>query len=268
MTYPPQQPPQGDPFGQQPGRPGEQGDWGQQQQPGSGQQPGQQPGQPGQPPGQQGPQPGQHPGPGPQPGQPGQPGGQPGQFPGGQPGQFPGGQPDQPGYGQPPGQQFGQPPGGFGQPPGYPPAQKRSALPWILGGVGLLVVIALAIGAFVLLGGSGGNDPRDVAQTVVDEMNKLENANAGTIENQLCNSQKEAFRKEFDDFVNGFKELKAQAGSDFTAKFSLGDVRTEGDTGSFDIIAEASFQGESNKETIPAQLVREDGDWKVCDLQG
>ena len=260
MTYPPQQPPQDDPYGRQSG----QGDWGQQQRPEQqgpqyGQQPGQQPGQQG-----YGQQPGQ-PGYGQQPGQ-----GQPGQY-GQQPGQY---GYDQPGYGQPgqsgqgpqPGQPYGTPPGGFGPPPGYGPPAKRSALPWILGGIGVLVVLTLAVGAFFAFGDQG-NDPQQVAQTVVDEMNKLENANASTIENVLCTGDKETFRQEFDEFVNGFKELKEQAGEGFEATFTLGDVRTEGDTGSFDIIAEASFQGETNKETIPAQLVREDGDWKVCDLQ-
>ena len=265
MTYPPQQPPQGDPYGQQP----RQDDWGQQQpgyrqhdQPGYGQQQGQpgygqQQGQPGY--GQQQGQPGY----GQQQGQPGYGPGQPDYGQPGQPG--PPGQPGQPEYGQDP---YGAP-AGFGQPGGYaqPPAKKKSALPWILGGLGVLVVIALAVAAFLAFGGSG-DDPREVAQTVVDEMNKLENANADTIENLTCNAQKDTFRQDFDDFINGFKELKEQAGDDFTATFTLGDVRTEGDTGTFDIVAEAQFKGETNKETIPGQLVREDGEWKVCDLQG
>jgi hypothetical protein len=251
MNYPPQQPPQGDPYGQRP--PG--GDpYGQQQPPGYGQ-----PGQPG--PGQPG-----QPGPG-QPGygQPGQPGyDQPGP---GQPGQEGGFGPGQ-GYGPQPGQPFDTPPGGFGPPSGYgEPPQKKSRLPWILGIVGVLVVALVVAGAFVFLGG-GGNDPHQVAQTVVDEMNKLENANADTIEAELCSSQKDTFRRQFNDFVSGFKELKAQAGDQFNAKFSLGEVKTEGDKGSFDIIVEATFQGKTNTETIPADLVRENGDWKVCDLQG
>jgi hypothetical protein len=235
MTYPPQQPPQGgDPYGQRP--PG--GDPYGQQQPGYG-------------------QPGQQPGYGPPPGQPGYD-----QPPGPGYDQLPG----QPGYGQPPGQP------GFGQPEpnqhhGYgPPSRKKVPLPWILGIAGVLVVIALAAGAFVFIGG-GGNDPREVAQTVVDEMNK-QDANAATIEGALCNSQKETVRQEFDSFVNGFKVLKAQAGDQFTARFTLGEVKTDGDRGNFDIIIEALIQGETSKETLPAQLTREDGDWKVCALQG
>jgi hypothetical protein len=246
MNYPPQQPPQGDPYGQ--GPPG--GDpHGQRQQPEYGQ-----PGQPGHP--QQG-QPGYgQPGPDQQAGSGyGQPG--PGQQAAYGPGQ---------GYGTQPGQPFdtttGAPPPGYGAPP-----QKKSPLPWILGIVGVLVVIALAVGAFVFLRG-GGNDPHLVAQTVVDEMNKLENANATTIEAELCSSQKDTFRQEFNDFVNGFKELKAQAGDQFSAKFTLGEVKTEGEKGSFDIKVEATFQGKTSTETIPADMVLENGNWKVCDLQG
>src|SRR5262249_3470073 len=137
----------------------------------------------------------------------------------------------------------------------------------ILSIVGVLVVVALAIGAFVFLS-SGGNDPHQVAQTIVDEMNKLENANASTIEAELCSSQKDTFRKEFDDFVSGFKQLKAQAGDQFSAKFTLGDVKTEGDKGTFDIHVEATYQGKTTSETIPADLVLENGDWKVCSLEG
>jgi hypothetical protein len=72
----------------------------------------------------------------------------------------------QPGYGQPYGQQgYGQP--GYGQPygqpgygqPGYgygpPPQKKNKALPWILGGVALLVVLVVAIVLVIALGAGG-----------------------------------------------------------------------------------------------------------------
>ena len=58
----------------------------------------------------------------------------------------------QPGYGQP----YGQP--GYGQ-PGYgygpPPQKKNKALPWILGGVALLVVLVVAIVLVIALGAGG-----------------------------------------------------------------------------------------------------------------
>lgn len=58
-------------------------------------------------------------------------------------GQQPQGQPypQQYGYGQP--QPYYPSPGGFGFPPEEPPRKKRKAWPWVLGGVGLLVVLAV-----------------------------------------------------------------------------------------------------------------------------
>lgn len=94
--------------------------------------------------------------------------GQPPQGPGMPPGGWPQGYPQQGGYGgqplppQPVQQQpiqqpqyapphgYGQPqpyyqsPGGFGFPT-VPPKRKRSALPWILGGAGALVVVAVVL---------------------------------------------------------------------------------------------------------------------------
>jgi hypothetical protein len=68
--------------------------------------------------------------------------------------------PQQPGYGQQygPPQQFPGQPGAYGPPPGQwgPPPKKKSPLPWILGGVGaLVVVIAVVVGLVFALGGSG-----------------------------------------------------------------------------------------------------------------
>jgi hypothetical protein len=134
--------------------------WGQQQ-PGhgsgeqpsyGGQQPYGQPGQYGQPsqPGQHGG--GQHGGGG----YGGQPYGQPGQY-GGQYGQQPYGQPGQPGgqYGQP-GQQWQYPQPGAGyQRPTPPPAKKRSALPWILLVVGVLVIAGVVVGVLAATGTLG-----------------------------------------------------------------------------------------------------------------
>ncbi|MGW7539184.1 hypothetical protein [Amycolatopsis sp. NPDC054798] len=146
MTYPPQQPggygQQPNPYGQQPGgqpqygQP-QQGGWNQGgQQPQSGGFPAPGPGAPGPGGPYQGgyPQQGGSPQYGQQPDQFGQFGQQPGQQPG-QPGQFgqPGGQ-----FGQQPGGQFG----GFGE---EPPKKKKTGL-----------IVGLAIGAVVVLGGATG----------------------------------------------------------------------------------------------------------------
>ncbi|MBB5954119.1 hypothetical protein FHS29_000689 [Saccharothrix tamanrassetensis] len=176
MSVPPQQPgshgPQPGPFGQQPGQPGPQ--------PGYGQQPG---GYPPPPPGfpqggQQ--QPGYGPPPGgfPPPGQPGQPGY--GQQPYGQPGQF-----NQPGYGQP---------GGFGDPYGAP--RKKSPLPWILAGGGVLV-IGVVVVLLLTLGGGGNGTAKDAAESFATAMTNKDYAKLSSL---TCAED----QKEIDDLKKAF----------------------------------------------------------------
>ncbi|MFD9940607.1 DUF2510 domain-containing protein [Nonomuraea sp. NPDC059023] len=90
--------------------------------------------------------------------QPGQYAQQPGQY-GQQPGQY--GQ--QPPYGQQPTAQYGQ----YGQLPGptaygQPPKKSGGPLPWILGGVGVLVVVALiVVAAVVVVNRTGGTTAQE-----------------------------------------------------------------------------------------------------------
>lgn len=117
------------------------------------------------PPGQSGQQGFQGPPPGPPnsgfpaaggPAHPGQPGGG---FPPPPPGQQPPGQ-----FGGPmPGQQPPPYPGGYPPPP--PQGKGKSKLPWILGGVGAVVLIGIAVTLVLVL--SAGSTPRDVADQAV-----------------------------------------------------------------------------------------------------
>ncbi|MFE0145668.1 DUF2510 domain-containing protein [Nonomuraea sp. NPDC059007] len=97
--------------------------------------------------------------------QPGQYAQQPGQF-GQQPGQYaqqPGQYGQQPPYGQQPTAQYGQ----YGQLPGptaygQPPKKSGGPLPWILGGVGVLVVVALiVVAAVVVVNRTGGTTAQE-----------------------------------------------------------------------------------------------------------
>ncbi|GAA3886673.1 hypothetical protein GCM10022243_59340 [Saccharothrix violaceirubra] len=171
MSVPPQQP---GPYGGQPGQYGNQPDpYGSPQGPYDQQPPGQYGGRPG-----YGQQPGGYPPPpqgvpqgGQQPGYGQQSGGYP---PPGQQGY------GQPGYGPPPGGpgqpgqpgQFGQQPyghpGGFGGP--YGPPRKKSPLPWVLGGVGVLAVVVVLVVVFVFNGG-GNSSPKEAADTFVAAFN-------------------------------------------------------------------------------------------------
>jgi hypothetical protein len=262
MSVPPQQPgQQPEPGGWQPGQTG-----GQPGQPG---QFGGQPGQFGGPPGQFGGQPGyggqpggypppppgfppggQQPGYGRQPGgfgQPGQP--YPGQQPYGQPGQF-----NQPGYGQP---------GGFGDPYGAP--RKKSPLPWILGGVGAVVIIGVVVVLLLTLGGGGA---RSTAEAYVAELNKGQDSDSQGVKNLLCKAD-----------VAKIEELESKSGDiptpelegleNIKATHTLGEVTESGDT--------AQAKADVKFENVPAEmegflkdgpytikLVKESGDWKVC----
>src|SRR3954467_5793939 len=159
MSYPPSYPP----YGSDPQQPGGYGDpYGQPQ---YGQQPGQQPqyGSPyGQPP-QSGPPYGQQPGYDPygQPPQSGPPQSGPPQY--GQPQSgAPYGQPGygQPQYGQP---QYGQYPGAGAYPPAPPPKKSRTGLIIGLVGGGLVLLLCLGVGAFLVLPKLAGGDDRTPA---------------------------------------------------------------------------------------------------------
>ncbi|AXX29625.1 hypothetical protein KCV87_08855 [Actinosynnema pretiosum subsp. pretiosum] len=278
MSVPPPPGPQGPPsgpFGQQPGYGQPSGGFPQQpQQPGYGQ-PGQygQPDQYGQQPqsGQFGQQPGQY---GQQPGQPGQFGQQPGY---GQPGQQPGyGQPGQPGqYGQQPGQ-FGQQP--YGQPgqPGFDqyggvPPKKKSPLPWVLGGVGALVVIGVVVTLVMVLGGGGGSSAQEVAERYV----AATNGDGELDEDMLCAADAAKIAELNKQFENMEKpdlgDLPDSPASQMKATNTLGKVTENGDKGTFEVIMKFENVPDIMKEyvkdtTRTMDVVKEDGGWKVCNV--
>lgn len=255
MTYPPQQPgpggpqgpygPQGqpNPYGQQPGVPQGPPQYGQ---------PGQQPydpySQPAQPPYGQPQQPGQ---PGPY-GQPVPGYGQPGEW-----GQQPYGPPPQ---GQPP---YGMPPAGFGQPGGYGvPPGKKSPLPWILAGGGVLVVVAIvAVFLLTLGGGVGGGDARSVAQAYANAINdKKENTSL------YCDAFRQKAEDAADDLPGGMPTEIPEL-PDMTFKASVGEVTESGDTATAKITVDAEFEGQKVSTSHSLELRKESGDWKICDVK-
>ncbi|MGW3467677.1 hypothetical protein ACWDKQ_04230 [Saccharopolyspora sp. NPDC000995] len=223
-----------------------------------------------------------------------------GQQPGGQ---YPpsGGQPQQ-GYGQPGGaypQSGPQPQQGFGQQPPYPPQgggydqpgldapKKKSPLPWILGGVGGLVVIGLVITLILVFASGGAGDPRKVAQQGVDKINSKDFAGLQPL---ACKKDQEDFQKMLDTFEGKsgeFDELKEFGVTDsdiqklidgMKIEMQLGEVKDHGDntatakiTGNVSITADVEIMGQNVADMIPDQpiddefkLVVEDGSWKLC----
>ncbi|MFQ6270461.1 hypothetical protein ACLLO4_28990 [Kutzneria viridogrisea] len=174
--------------------------------------------------------------------------------------------PQQPQFGQ----QFGQP-GGY---PGGPVPGKKSPLPWILGGVGVLVVVALIV-VFVFVkpfGGGTSGSPEDAAQAIVDMYNKQD---ASGIRAATC-------KKLQDDVDNAMKNLdpsKLTASlpaelRNMTLKASLVGVTSVSDS-SADAKVSQHFENVPSKyasmikdRTVTMKMVKESGSWKVCGLSG
>ncbi|TDD07218.1 hypothetical protein E1181_10340 [Saccharopolyspora terrae] len=250
MTYPPQQPPGQGGWGQQPG--------------------GQYPQQPG---GQFPPSGGQQ--------YPQQPGTQPYPQPGGA---YPpsGGQqyPQQPQAGYPQ-----QPyPSPYGQ-PGYggQPRKKKSPLPWVLGGVGGLVVIGVII-ALVLAFTGGPGDPRPVAQQAVESINAKDFT---ALQSVSCKKERAGLQEVIDTMEGkggDVAELKKLGMTDADVKkfvdglsfhATLGNVVDNGDnTASAKVTGEMRATGQimgrdlSQMPPFPLdedfKLVVEGSEWKIC----
>lgn len=224
MSQPPQQP---GPFGQQPGY-GQQPGGGYPQQGGYSQQGGHP---------QSGPIPAQQPGGF---GQTGQPGQQPGQF--GQPGPY-GQQPGQFGQGAPLGQ----------DPYGGRPGGKKSPLPWILAGGGVLV-IGVVVVLIIVLGGDAGSSPKGTAEELVEVIN---DRNVDRVKQIACDSTP----------IKATERL-VQLSQGLSFKASLaGDPKEEGDKATGTINVSFSFQGLQQDVPLPYQLEKKDGKWCVADTK-
>lgn len=239
-----------------------------------------------QPPGPEGPyeqQPGQG-GYGPPPGYQQQgPMGYPGQQPG-QPGQQPGypGQPEQPGQqpGQYPqqGQYSQQPPGQYPQPGQYPPGydpysgqqpQKKSPLPWILGGVGALVVIGGVVAVLLMTLGGGGGSPEQVADDFVTAMNDRD---VDALLELGCddNSTREEGQAALDKLDLANQPGMPPEAQQIQVRFERGAVTESGDTAN----AEVAIKLENVPEQLAPMMpdmngdleMKDDGGWCVSDF--
>ncbi|GAB3293086.1 Rv0361 family membrane protein [Parasphingorhabdus pacifica] len=247
MTYPPQQPDPGGWDQQAAGNPGtEQGPagapqqqpawygnqhtgWGQQQPPGP---PGRfQPGQP--------PPPGQpHPGQPPFAPQPGQQAPEAAQFP--PPPDWGGGE-----FGQ---NSWVQEPGGFAAV--EPPREKKSRLPWVLGIIGVLVLIG-GIGGGVYFFSGGPGEARTVAQNLVDKVNANDFDGLGA---HLCQSNRDDLEGELEMLEPGEFELR------------LGRVSEDGEKASAQLLGSYEMDGVTRQVDQMMGLEVEAGSWKICDL--
>lgn len=172
-------------------------------------------------------------------GYPGQPGQQPGQYPqqGPPPGQYP-----------PPGQ-----PGQY--PPGYDPfggqqPKKKSPLPWILGGVAALVVIAGAAALFVSLLGSNTGTAEGTAEAFVVAFNDRDR---DEITDLVCTETLEQITNNGGDF---FAEIPDGA------SIELDQLEEEETTAT---ARYKRFVDGAPRDPWRIELVKRDDKWEICD---
>lgn len=205
----------------------------------------------------------------------GQPGyGQPsyGQPPYGQPGY---GQPpsDQPAYGQPPSEQpgYGHPQYGqpsysqpsYGQPGGYPPGPggpggsgfgpypappPRNKTPWIIGGVGVLAAVGIAVALILVLGSSSNSSGG--AEAAVDTLLKADvNKDLKTAQNITC----DPLHSQIDQsFVQ-----------DPDKSYTIGKATSNGNTAT---VASTIVDSENTSHNVVFDVHKQNGTWKVCDV--
>ncbi|MBO0841149.1 MAG: hypothetical protein J2O49_10055, partial [Sciscionella sp.] len=179
-------------------------------------------------------------------------------------------QPQQPGFPQSGGFGQQQPGGGYGQQPGaYPTGQfgggfggptppKKSPLPWIITGVGVVVVLLVVLGGGFLwpgwFKGADTSDPKSVAQQLATVINNKDQDGAKKLDcNQSSNAPDEDFKQLGNATVNATLNGDPQvSGSSATAKYNLS--------------VHGTIQGQNiNKDNIPfeAKLKNQNGNWCV-----
>ncbi|WP_327115819.1 hypothetical protein OHB12_02710 [Nocardia sp. NBC_01730] len=190
-----------------------------------------------------------------------------------QPGGFP---PQQPYGAQPPPQPYGAAqqyppqygaPQAYGQPPyppapggHYPPQPGKSggaAVPLILGG-GFVLMVVIGIVAYFLFSGGGipgtSSSPREVAEAFV---NGGENKKDLICKADLAKAE------------GAPKPSSAPTGVpkvDAKSTLKSVDVPEGSDKGTFTVSVSVKVGGRTNNQNVTYDLVKEDGEWKVCGL--
>lgn len=174
--------------------------------------------------------------------------------------------PQQPNPYQQPGPGYGPPPQGhppqYG--PGGPPASGRGGKGLIIGLIVVVVLIGGGAAAYFFLGNGGGgilgtgNDPRSVAEAFVNGRGKSN-------QDILCSADR-----------NKLKQLQGSLGKVPTptnlpkanAKTTLKsvDVPSGADHGTFTVNTDLTVLGKEHSQDMTYDLVKENGDWKVCGI--
>ncbi len=224
-----------------------------------------------------------------------------------------------PGYGQPPG--YGPPPGHrqppgygppagpdatqqypsqqypydqgqtqqqpYGQPPGGPPPEpaKRSKLPWILTGVGVLIVIAIAAGLYffvaptVLPTASSGSSAQGTAQALVDTINSGPSffSDNTRLDPLLCQQSRDALKQARDQLaqlerlggtggLDAIKDIKATARLGAVTQIDADHAKAEVTIAFSNVPPQLVEFGFPTETADTVDLIKENGRWVACDL--
>jgi hypothetical protein len=214
-----------------------------------------------QPPGPYGGQPpgyGQQPGPGQQPSSYPQQGSYP--PPGGHP-QHPGGYGQQGPYGPPP---------SYGQPPGpHDGGKRKSSLPWLLGGAGVLVIGGVVALILVLTSGADTSSPQGVAEAAVKAANAKDVDAIVDLSCQELKDKKDKIREDIDPAAdpNTPDEFK-----NVTFTFTLDKVEQQGDDKATANV-KVAFQNlpaemkDLMPTTVKLNLTKESDQWRYCGIR-
>jgi hypothetical protein len=167
----------------------------------------------------------------------------------------------QPSYGQP---SYGQPP--YGQPSGYPPGPggpggpagsgfgpyaappPRNKTPWIIGGVGVLAAVGIAVALILVLGSSSNSSGG--AKAAVDTLLKADvNKDLKTAQNVTC----DPLHSQIDQsFVQ-----------DPDKSYTIGKATSNGKTAT---VASTIVDSQNTSHNVVFDVHKQNGTWKVCDV--
>lgn len=180
------------------------------------------------------------------------------------------------GWGQPPfgaqypGQPYGTAPSALGQPGGYPlppPGfpRRRSRLPWIMAGGGLVAVVMVAILVLVTAGGGGSaGNPRDTAQAYADAINDRKPDRTIYCDSYLGQLEGGTDLPYLPTELPDLPDLPELP--EITLSASVGDVTQDGDTARAAVDVDTEFAGQKITATHTLTIKREGSGWKICDI--
>ena len=159
------------------------------------------------------------------------------------------------------------------QPMHYAPQAKRSALPWVLGGVGLVVVAAVVLVLVLVVFKGGGADTSGAEEVVRNFFRALEKRDADllleTMEPGFVDQLEEILGKDYRDFVEEYFFMLFPEDLEFTIEKMQTEIK--GDKAEVTIVeGSVTYMDENGKKVTETasksdmealELVKVDGKW-------